>query len=233
VSRGGFDGRGVWWLHHDDEVRSLFEALPAETVVIIEPALAIDAELATLVARHPDGTMVHYPVVRTHQVDGICVSLEAPADIPPHLEAQARAWAASIADAVGAVGILAVEYFVIAGHLFVNELAPRPHNSGHYSIDACITSQFENHLRAVLGWPLGSADLQVDAAAMANLIGFPLDGAAVEHLVADPRAKVHVYEKADRPGRKVGHLTMCGINRAELHDRVRSLAAECVRAGVA
>ena len=216
LARGGYDGRGVFWLSDAGETAALFERLPPRTVVVIEPELRLRAELATQVVRRADGTMVRYPVVQTYQQDGICRMLEAPADIDAATARQAQDWAATLAGAVGAVGVLAVEFFVTDQGLVVNELAPRPHNSGHYSIDACVTSQFENHLRAVLGLPLGAPDLIVPAAVMVNLIAGRTHPDELDALSADPQARIHRYGKTSRPGRKVGHVTICGTDRPAL-----------------
>jgi len=224
LARGGYDGRGVFWLADANDTAALFERLAPHTVVAIEPELTLDAELATQVVRRADGTLVRYPVVQTYQQDGICRLLEAPADIDPATARQAQDWAATLADAVGAVGVLAVEFFVTDQGLVVNELAPRPHNSGHYSIDACVTSQFENHLRAVLGLPLGAPDLIVPAAVMVNLIAGRTHPADLQALSADPRARVHRYGKTSRPGRKVGHVTFCGDDRPALLRQATTLS---------
>lgn len=213
TARGGYDGRGVWVVTDGDDLAELRAADPPGPFVV-EPLLDLELELATLVARGADGTTVHYPVVRTHQEDGMCRSVEAPAAIPDGMAAAAGAIACLAADALDLVGILAVELFVVDGRPLLNELAPRTHNSGHYTIEACATSQFENHLRAVLGLPLGPADLVVPACAMANLVG---RAPGLEELASYPaHATVHRYGKADRPGRKVGHVTVCGDDPAEV-----------------
>ncbi|GAC1601097.1 MAG: 5-(carboxyamino)imidazole ribonucleotide synthase [Acidimicrobiales bacterium] len=223
LARGGYDGRGVFRLSDDAAARELFDRLPPDTVVVIEPELQLIAELATQVVRRADGTMVGYPVVRTYQEDGICRMLEAPAEVEPAVARQARDWAAALAEAVEAVGVLAVEFFLTDQGLVVNELAPRPHNSGHYSIEACVTSQFENHLRAVLDLPLGAPDLAVPAAVMVNLIAGRTPPSDLEGLTADPHARVHWYGKTSRPGRKVGHVTTCGTDRSALLRRAAQL----------
>jgi 5-(carboxyamino)imidazole ribonucleotide synthase len=168
-------------------------------------------------------------VVETHQEDGICRMIEAPASLDPVLVLQAQDWAARLADAVDVVGVLAVEFFVTDQGLLVNELAPRPHNSGHYTIDACVTSQFENHLRAVLDLPLGAPDLQVPAAVMVNLIAGRTRPAHLAALTADPGARVHRYGKRSAPGRKIGHVTICGADPAD----VRARAGDLTRPGPA
>lgn len=224
LARGGYDGRGVFWLTDDAATIALFDRLPAGTVVVVEPTLDLRAELATQVVRRADGAMVCYPVVETHQEDGICRTIEAPASLDPALVLQAQDWATRLADAVDVVGVLAVELFVTDEGLFVNELAPRPHNSGHYTIDACVTSQFENHVRAVLDLPLGAPDLQVPAAVMVNLIAGRTRGADLAALTADPAARVHRYGKRDAPGRKIGHVTICGPDAVALRARADELS---------
>ncbi len=211
ATRGGYDGRGVWWMHGPSDIDALISAYDFETgPLLVEPALAIGAELATLVARRRSGDHVCYPVVRTEQREGICVAVTAPAATTPELATAAQEGAVALADALGYVGVLAVEYFVVGGELLLNELAPRPHNSGHYTIDACVTSQFENHLRAVLDWPLGDPALIAPAAVMANLIATSPARLAPGDLLPPPGARVHLYGKEPRPGRKVGHVTVCG-----------------------
>ena len=224
LARGGYDGRGVFWLADADETADLFESLPPNTVVVIEPELTLSVELATQVVRRADGTMVQYPLVRTYQQGGICRMLEAPADVDAAVARQAQDWAATLAEATEAVGVLAVEFFVTDQGLVVNELAPRPHNSGHYSIDACVTSQFENHLRAVLDLPLGAPDLIVPAALMINLIAGRTHPDELAGLTADPHARVHHYGKTSRPGRKIGHVTICGTDGPALLRRATALS---------
>lgn len=224
LTRGGYDGRGVFRLADHAETTALFDRLPPETVVVVEPELTLIAELATQVVRRADGAMVHYPLVRTYQDDGVCRIVEAPADIDLAVARQAREWAANLAQAAGAVGVIAVEFFVTDRGLVVNELAPRPHNSGHYTIDACVTSQFENHLRAVLNLPLGATDMTAARAVMINLIAGRTGPCELDRLIADPYARVHLYRKDIRPGRKVGHVTICGTDRDAL--MVQALAID-------
>jgi len=216
LTRGGYDGRGVFRVGNAAETAALCARLPPGSVVVVEPELTLRAELATQVVRRADGAAAHYPVVRTYQDDGICRVVESPTDIAPAVALLAHEWAATIAEAIGAVGVLAVEFFVTDRGLVVNELAPRPHNSGHYTIDACVTSQFENHLRAVLDLPLGCPDLTTPAAVMVNLIDGRTPPAELERLTADPQTRVHRYGKDGRPGRKVGHVTICGTDRRTL-----------------
>ena len=176
----------------------------------MEEHVDIDRELAVVLARRPSGDVAVYPVVETIQRDGICVELLMPAGIPSPVATRATELAVAIGDDVEAVGIMAVELFLTSdGGLVVNELALRPHNSGHATIDACETSQFENHLRAVLDWPLGSTAQQAPAA-MVNLLGDDRafqPGRLPAALDVDPSVSVHLYAKTSRPGRKIGHVT--------------------------
>ena len=223
LAHGGYDGRGVFRLANDAETAALFDRLPPNSVVVVEPELTLTAEFATQVVRRADGTMVQYPLVQTYQEGGICRMLEAPADISAAVARQAQDWAATLAEAVEAVGVLAVEFFLTDRGLVVNELAPRPHNSGHYSIDACVTSQFENHLRAVLDLPLGSPDLTTPVAIMVNLVAGRTQPFELAQLIADPYARVHLYGKESRSGRKVGHVTIRGTDRRALMLRASAL----------
>jgi 5-(carboxyamino)imidazole ribonucleotide synthase len=172
-------------------------------------------ELATQVARGRDGAVRVYPVVETRQERHICKWVLAPAPVPEAVRQRARQLAVAAVEAVAGVGIFGVEFFLTRGNdVLINELAPRPHNTGHYTIEACCTSQFENHLRAVLGWPLGSPDLIVPAAAMVNLLGKrdgPLHLGDLPAALRQDAAKVHIYGKAEsRVGRKLGHVTVVG-----------------------
>ncbi|MHB8505744.1 MAG: 5-(carboxyamino)imidazole ribonucleotide synthase [Acidimicrobiales bacterium] len=213
---GGYDGRGVLVVDGPDAM----PALRWSSGWVAEEHLDLEAELAVVVARRPSGEAVTYPVVQTTQVDGICrhlvvpVLLGANAGGARHVGATAEELATAVASAIDAVGICAVELFVPTdGRLLVNEVALRPHNSGHATIEACVTSQFENHLRAVLHWPLGATDLVAPAAAMVNVItpAAEVDPAAnLPDALGVGGAHVHLYAKASRPGRKVGHVTALG-----------------------
>ncbi len=221
---GGYDGRGVKVLTGPGDLTGFAEGhwgTRGEPAWLVEEHLELAAELAALVARRPSGQALAYPAVRTTQVEGICRHLVVPAGIPPALEREATDLALRIAGEIGAVGICALELFVTtAGRLLVNELALRPHNSGHASIEACATSQFHNHLRAVLDWPLGQTGLVVPAAATVNLITPAGDVDPAANLPAAlevPGASVHLYAKSSRPGRKVGHVTaLAGTTEAAL-----------------
>lgn len=231
--RGGYDGRGVVITRDGDEARQVAERYLADGVPIMaEERVAMRRELAALVARSPFGQGAAWPVVETVQRDGICVLVLAPApDLPDELGAAAQQLALRIADELGVVGVLAVELFETAdGGLLVNELAMRPHNSGHWSMDGAVTGQFEQHIRAVLDYPLGDTALLAPATVMANVLGAPTTpqmsmDERVHHLFARmPEAKVHLYGKGERPGRKIGHVNVTGRDPQELRERAERAA---------
>jgi 5-(carboxyamino)imidazole ribonucleotide synthase len=217
--RGGYDGRGVHLPADLAEAGDVVARYLADGVaVLVEERITMRRELAALVARSPFGQGAAWPVVQTVQRDGICVEVIAPA---PGLDSERAAdgsqLALRLADELGVVGVLAVELFeTTAGALVVNELAMRPHNSGHWTIDGAITSQFEQHLRAVLDYPLGDTSPIVPVTAMANVLGAPSPPAMamderVHHLFARlPEARIELYGKAERPGRKIGHVNILG-----------------------
>lgn len=233
ATRGGYDGRGVWVVHSLDEAR---EVVASGVPLMSEEKVPLERELAALVARSPFGQGAAYPVVETVQQDGICVEVIAPApDLDPDLAAEAEHLALRLAGELGVVGLLAVELFVSGGKLIVNELAMRPHNSGHWTMDGARTSQFEQHLRAVLDYPLGATAPLAPWTVMANVIGAPADRFdAVEpatvderlhHLFAQwPDVKVHLYGKGWRPGRKVGHVNAVGDDLAAVRARAKAAA---------
>ena len=223
ASRGGYDGRGVWVVADEDAARMVWEDAQAHgTVLLAEELLPLDLELAVLVARRPSGETVVYPAVETVQRDGICNELRVPLRIDQALVAEAEQLARQIATRIDAVGIMAVEFFVSRGSLYVNELAPRPHNSGHWTIEGAGTSQFEQHLRAVLDLPLGDTGLTAPAVATVNILG-PEDGSDPRDRLADglavSGAHIHFYGKGARPGRKLGHVTVTGSDRDEVFAR--------------
>lgn len=221
--RGGYDGRGVWVLESPEAAERLYaETTGVGIDLLVEEHVAIDRELAVLVARRPGGEAALYPVVETVQVGGICHEIRAPAPVAPDLAEAARRLAVRIADGLDVSGILAVELFETGGRLLINEIAVRPHNSGHYSIEGCVTSQFENHLRAVLDWPLGRTDLTAPAVVTVNVLGTPTTGDLLGNLPAAlevPGVHVHLYGKDARPGRKLGHVTALGDDTAEVRER--------------
>jgi 5-(carboxyamino)imidazole ribonucleotide synthase len=206
--RGGYDGRGVAVCPSATMAEAWLQRAP----LLVEPCIDFVGELAVMVARRPGGEMVVYPPVRTVQVDGQCAEVRCPSGVDAALEGEAMHIARVLADHLGVVGLLAVELFVTDDGLLVNELAVRPHNTGHHTIEACATSQFENHLRAVLDLPLGPTDLVIPAV-MVNVVGNAAGDDPRHHLSdalrAAPDAHVHLYGKAPRPNRKVGHVTVC------------------------
>ncbi|MFF5211406.1 5-(carboxyamino)imidazole ribonucleotide synthase [Streptosporangium sp. NPDC000396] len=223
--RGGYDGRGVWVCRSAEDAA---EVLASGVPLMAEAFVPFERELAVLVARSPHGQGVSYPVVETVQRDGICVEVLAPAPgLDPEQAAMAQRIALKIAHELGVTGLLAVEMFATASGLVVNELAMRPHNSGHWTIDGARTSQFEQHLRAVLDLPLGSPSLAAPVVVMANLLGGddPDIFSRYEHVMAhDPGIKIHFYGKGVRPGRKIGHVTALGTDLDEVRARARHAA---------
>src|SRR5687767_6024338 len=229
--RGGYDGKGVFVVSGPDEAADLLERHGA---LLAEERVALVRELSAQVARSPFGQVAVWPVVETVQRDGVCAEVLAPAPgLPDALATQAQELAVRIADRLGVVGMLAVELFQTADGVLVNELAMRPHNSGHWTIEGSRTSQFEQHLRAVLDYPLGATTMTAPVAVMANVLG----GAAsddswegpdlderVHHFMAHwPDVKLHWYGKTPRRGRKLGHVTALGNELAEV--RARAVAA--------
>jgi 5-(carboxyamino)imidazole ribonucleotide synthase len=228
---GGYDGKGVWVCESTGEVE---EALSLGIPLMAEEFVPFRRELAALVARSPSGQGAAYPVVQTVQVDGICREVIAPAPgLNPDVAVEAEAMALRIAAELGVTGLLAVELFETGhGGLLVNELAMRPHNSGHWTIEGARTSQFEQHLRAVLDLPLGSCvPPEGTFTVMANLLGGTDPDVFDRYLhvmAADPAVKVHFYGKEVRIGRKIGHVTIVGgpeDDVAEVRERARRAAS--------
>lgn len=226
--RGGYDGRGVWLLDGPDP-EFVAQLLAAGTPLMAEQAVTMRRELAVQVARSPYGQAAAWPVVETVQRDGQCVEVLAPAPgLDPATAAAAQQLALRIAAELDVTGLLAVELFDTDGTaagLMVNELAMRPHNSGHWTIEGARTSQFEQHLRAVLDYPLGATEATAPVAVMANVLGAAAPVAMslderVHHLFARfPDVKMHLYGKAERPARKVGHVTALGDRLDEVRAR--------------
>ncbi|MFF3565980.1 5-(carboxyamino)imidazole ribonucleotide synthase [Streptomyces sp. NPDC002574] len=224
--RGGYDGKGVWVVR--DEAGAA-EPFRAGVPVLAEEKVDFARELAANVVRSPHGQAVAYPVVESIQVDGVCDTVIAPApDLPEALSAQAQQLALTIAKELGVVGHLAVELFETRdGRILVNELAMRPHNSGHWTQDGAVTSQFANHLRAVLDLPLGDPRPRQPWTVMANVLGgdYPDMYQGYLHCMArDPQLKIHMYGKDVKPGRKVGHVTTYGADLADVRERARHAA---------
>ncbi|HWM00025.1 MAG TPA: 5-(carboxyamino)imidazole ribonucleotide synthase [Nocardioidaceae bacterium] len=227
ATRGGYDGKGVWFVSSAEEAAPVVES---GIGLLAEERVDFARELAIMVARSPSGQCAVYPTVESIQVDGVCNEVVAPApDLTDDLAAQAQEIALKVVGDLDVVGVLAVELFQTRdGRVLVNELAMRPHNSGHWSIDGAVTSQFENHLRAVLDLPLGSPEARARWTVMVNILGGDVgelyDG--YPHVFArDPRLRVHLYGKEVRPGRKVGHVTAYGDDLADVRERARHAAA--------
>jgi 5-(carboxyamino)imidazole ribonucleotide synthase len=227
ATRGGYDGKGVWVAATPEQARPVVES---GVGLLVEERVDFVRELAVMVARSPSGQCALYPVVESVQVDGVCTEVVAPAPgLTDSLSEQAQHIALRVAGELGVVGVMAVELFQTAeGRVLVNELAMRPHNSGHWSIDGAVTSQFENHLRAVLDLPLGSPAARAPWTVMVNILGGEVgelyDG--YPHVLArDPALRVHLYGKQVRPGRKVGHVTAYGEDLADVRERARHAAA--------
>ncbi|MDQ1696141.1 MAG: 5-(carboxyamino)imidazole ribonucleotide synthase [Frankiaceae bacterium] len=220
--RGGYDGRGVWMLNEAPQ------QLP-DRPVYVEQRVPLIHELAIQVARRPSGSVRAWPVVETVQQEGICVEVVAPAPrLSPALATEAERLGVTLAEQLGVTGVLAVELFEAPGGLLVNELAMRPHNSGHWSIEGSTTSQFHQHLRAVLDWPLGDPTPLTPVSVMANLLGgehTELATSLPAALEAVPEAHVHLYGKDPRPGRKLGHVTVLGDDVVDTRERARLAVA--------
>ncbi|MFI8941457.1 5-(carboxyamino)imidazole ribonucleotide synthase [Streptomyces syringium] len=228
--RGGYDGKGVWIVRSADEAEEPFRA---GVPVLAEEKVAFTRELAANVVRSPHGQAVSYPVVESIQVDGVCDTVIAPApDLSAELSAHAQRLALKVAAELGVVGHLAVELFEIrkadgSFEVLVNELAMRPHNSGHWTQDGAITSQFANHVRAVLDLPLGDPRPRAKWTVMANVLGgdYPDMYSAYLHCMArDPGLKIHMYGKDVKPGRKVGHVNTYGDDLADVRERAAHAA---------
>ncbi|MFD8499308.1 5-(carboxyamino)imidazole ribonucleotide synthase [Amycolatopsis sp. NPDC059657] len=227
AAEGGYDGRGVWMLDTAQHAREVVpELLAAGTPLLVESKVDMKRELSALVARSPFGQGAAWPVVETVQRGGINTEVLAPAPgLSEGLTQLAQDLALRIASQLNVVGLLAVELFETADGLLVNELAMRPHNSGHWTMDGARTSQFEQHLRAVLDYPLGATELLKPACVMGNVLGADEKPSMspderVHHLFARyPDARVHLYGKEERPGRKLGHVTFLGDRMEELRDR--------------
>ncbi len=229
TTRGGYDGKGGWFVHGPGDCAAAFESGRA---ILAEERVDFRRELSALVARSPSGQVAAWPVVASTQRDGICHEVIAPApDLAPDLAIRAQQIAMQLAGELGVTGVLAVELFETHdGEVLVNELAMRPHNTGHWTQDGAVTSQFENHLRAVLDLPLGAPDARAPWTVMVNILGGErqtghlYDG--YPHAMArDPRLRVHLYGKELRPGRKVGHVNAYGDDLADCLERARHAAA--------
>ncbi len=241
TARGGYDGRGVWIIDSPAALEAVLSDIAGRSAdgaqaegpdlshpeLLVEELLDLDLELAVLIARRADGTAIEYPVIESIQVDGICRETIVPARIPPEIEATALEVGRRVAEVVGAVGVIAVELFVSKGKVTINEVATRPHNSGHWTIEGSVTSQFANHLRAVASLPLGATATRAPAVVMANILGADTGRDPHQHLSAAlglPEVAVHLYGKGPRPGRKLGHVTVM----ADTVEAAREIAHEAV-----
>ncbi|NLF03536.1 MAG: 5-(carboxyamino)imidazole ribonucleotide synthase [Actinomycetales bacterium] len=230
TSRGGYDGKGVRVVAEPADVDDWFAAAAAGgPALLAEELVPFTRELAVLAARSPSGEVHTWPVVESLQVEGVCYLVTAPApDLSPETERAAREIAVQVAEGLDVTGVLAVEMFEVNGSVLVNELAMRPHNSGHWTIDGSVTSQFEQHLRAVLDLPLGDTAARAPWTVMANVLGSAHDqvtDALADVTAADPGAKVHLYGKDVRPGRKLGHVTVSGADLEQVRARAEAAAA--------
>ena len=219
--RLGYDGKGQWVLRTPTDIEEVKKDLPPAPL-ILEKFVTFTRELSILAVRGRSGETQFYPLVENHHRHGILRLSLAPApNLLPALQKEAEDAARHILEALDYVGVLAVELFERGGHLLANEIAPRVHNSGHWSIEGAVTSQFENHLRAVAGLPLGDTRT-LGHCAMLNLIGEVPDSA---ELLLVPDAHLHLYGKSLRPGRKVGHVTLRAESSAALSNRLKRLPA--------
>ena len=223
--RGGYDGKGVRVVRDASEADDWF----AHGTLLVEQLVPFRRELAQLVARRPSGEVRAWPLVETVQRDGVCAEVTAPAPESETLQDVARTLAVDIATRLDVTGVLAVELFeTTTGELLVNELAMRPHNTGHWSIDGAVTSQFEQHLRAVLDLPLGDPSPVAPWSVMVNVLGGPAGATMPDRypaaLESQPAVKFHSYGKQSRPGRKVGHVTASGPDLADTLWRARAAA---------
>jgi 5-(carboxyamino)imidazole ribonucleotide synthase len=234
TARGGYDGRGVLVVGSVEDARGWLDRVAADddsggVALLAEERVPFTRELAVLVARSPMGQAASWPVVETVQTGGICTEVIAPApDLSPAVAAAATEAALRMAAELDVTGVMAVELFELPDQRFVvNELAMRPHNSGHWTIEGSVTSQFEQHLRAVLDLPLGDTRPRARWTVMANVLGgedTELYSTYLHLLARDPGLKVHLYGKSVRPGRKIGHVTVYGDDLADLRARARHAA---------
>ncbi|NQX27054.1 5-(carboxyamino)imidazole ribonucleotide synthase [Microbacteriaceae bacterium VKM Ac-2854] len=233
TARGGYDGKGVRVVSHPTQVQEWFEALSEDGnggALLVEELVDFRRELAQLIARRPSGETALWPVVESVQKDGVCAEVVAPA---PHSRGRVAAVAGEIAETIatrlGVTGVLAVELFETTDErILVNELAMRPHNSGHWSMDGATTGQFEQHLRAVLDLPLGATGCRDEWSVMVNVLGGPVGASLTDRyprvLAEHPTVKVHNYDKESRPGRKVGHVNAGGENLDDVVYEARAAA---------
>jgi 5-(carboxyamino)imidazole ribonucleotide synthase len=225
AARGGYDGKGVWPVADRAEAAAVLAGVAGQ--VVVEELLPLDAELAVMVARRPSGASAAWPAVETAQVGGVCREVLVPGRLDADVAEAASALGSKVAEIAGGVGVMAVELFWSGGRLLVNEVATRPHNSGHWTMEGAVTSQFENHVRAVLDLPLGSTAPQHLQVASVNVFGGSAGEDPARLLargLAVDGAHVHLYGKSARPGRKLGHVTVCGDEAEVVRSRAWSAA---------
>lgn len=231
-SKGGYDGYGNKTVHNNDDAIKAFIDLGGNSGhdILAEAFVDFTHELAVQVARNETGYAV-YPCCETVQKNHICVAVNSPAPVPAHIQKKAQDLAVTATEAINGKGIFAYEFFLTTdGDILLNESAPRPHNSGHYTIEGCVTSQFENHVRAVCGMPLGDTSLVQPAISMINLLGTHLRKTEVQHhqkAVAQPNGHLHVYGKIEsKPGRKMAHYTLLGDDSDETYQNAIELTKD-------
>ncbi len=228
--QGSYDGYGNATVRDRRSIELAWEKLADERGLLVESWVPFVRELSVLIARRPGGEQVTYPVAYTEQRDHRCHAVEVPAQISASTEEQARRIGLKAVEAVDGIGVTAVELFEREdGTILVNELAPRPHNTGHYSIEGCHTSQFENHLRGILDWPLGDPSLRAPHAVMVNVLGqesLPGQGCNIQDALDVPGVAVHLYGKKEaHPGRKMGHVTATGTAPGPIRKRAERAAS--------
>ncbi|MGZ0050961.1 5-(carboxyamino)imidazole ribonucleotide synthase [Brevibacillus gelatini] len=225
TATGGYDGKGQWVLRSEDELAEAYETLAkAGTELIVEQFVPFQMELSVIAARNPDGELAVFPAAENIHRENILHLSIVPARVPAEVKARAEEIARTIVEKLDVVGLIAVEMFLTAdGQLYVNELAPRPHNSGHYTMDACVTSQFEQHVRAVCNLPLGSTEL-LSPVVMVNILGEHLQP-VLEQIDKLPRtAKLHLYGKAEsKAKRKMGHINVLAPTVEEALNHIDAL----------
>lgn len=231
--QGSYDGYGNATARSLEDVENAWPDLAGDDGLLVEAFVPFRQELSVLVVRSDDGGMVCYPPAHTEQRDHRCHAVVVPADISARTRERALEVARAAATAVQSVGVLGVEMFETReGDILLNELAPRPHNTGHYSIEGSHTSQFENHARAVLGWPLGDPGLRAPVAVMVNILGTraaEVSATTMSDALRIPGVGVHIYgKKESRPRRKMGHVTVTGNDPTEVRNRAEKAASAII-----
>ncbi|SDO55931.1 5-(carboxyamino)imidazole ribonucleotide synthase [Alkalicoccus daliensis] len=215
TTRGGYDGKGQYMLKEQDDIHKSWQLLKEAAPLVLEKKMDFDLEVSVIMTRSTNGEMSVFPIGENVHRNGVLHQTIVPARISQEAEEKAEVLARRLAESIELVGTLAVEMFVLGNDIYVNEIAPRPHNSGHYTINACETSQFEQHIRAICGWPLGSTKL-LKPTVMVNLLGQHVEPYLAQHSSLPP-AHVHLYGKEEaKQGRKMGHVTFLTDDIEEL-----------------